>query len=150
MPWQNLGNRVLVLNQWVEFNASSPPLPAPVEGTTFRFSALGLNDAEKFISYCLVRFRYQDGLSASYTRSFRIYPQPERIVQVVPIPPGMATGNLIWVPEAKKIAFKRFIGRATEPSWALEVEDWVPEAGQPEGAIEEQVATIANVQRFLY
>lgn len=150
MPWQSLGERIPVLTEWRDYSASSPPLPAAVEGITFRFTPLNIDTGEVFKTYALVRFRYDEGIERNYTRPFRIYPRPEPIIQVVPIPPNLSSAPFTWVPQVKKIVYSRFRGRSGELPWVLRIEDYLPEGGQSEAALEEQVAQISSMTRFLY
>lgn len=123
MSWINLGNKPLILNQWVDFDVS-------VNGETFRFTPGNLQGFIPFKTYALVRMAWFDpsfsGNTLNYTQARRIYPKAESTVIDFPIPIEIKerAGGLVWTPQAMKQIYYRWRGRSQEPAWTLLIEDY--------------------------
>lgn len=146
MPWNDLGTVTPSLTSWTEYSPSVIP-ENPIEGTTYRITPVNLAAGDRFATYCLLRFRYDDGTTESVTRSIRVYPYPEPVIQTVPIPLVVSINPFSWIPQIRKFVYPRFRGRSGESAWAVRVEDYYPTAAMPD---EQAIEIIDKIQRYLY
>lgn len=150
MPWQSLGEVAPKLTEWREYAPTAQDVTNPIEGLIYRFTPGNLSPGDKFKSFALVRFRFDDMQTESFTRSFRIYPYPGSVIQVVPIPPGMSIFPFSWIPQVRKFVYPRWRGRSDEPAWTVKVEDFFAPPDESPASIEARLAALETFSRFSY